>query len=387
MTDQVGLTNSIMSDSILSTLPGSEPIRVGIVGYGYSAKTFHIPLLTSNENFKFTSISSSQKETLESKYPDLVVFNSPEALIKDSNVQLIVITAPNAVHFSLAKLALENGKHVVLEKPMCNTLTEAMELVTYSTSQGLLLSTFHNRRWDGDFLTVKSVIDANKLGDVRVFESRMDRFRPVVRDRWRENPGPGSGIFYDLGSHLLDQALTLFGVPTSVSGTSVALRPGGSTVDFFDVHLHYEDSKVEVILHSGPYFAGCNPRFTVCGEKGTYVKFGVDVQEDQLKQGITPADADYGVESKVASAAKSGGLYTPPGESEVETLDGRYQAYFENIAGVLHGESGCESHVQGAQVVWVLFLLELCQASCDKGVRLTVKDSSAGLPEYPMPSK
>ena len=199
-----------------------QHIPVAIIGCGMSARTFHLPLIAASADFRLTALVSSRPQ------PDVAVAQFPDtaAMLAQSDAELVVITAPNAVHFSLAAQCLAAGRHVVLEKPMVNTVAEGRELMARAEHAGRLLSVFHNRRWDSDFLTLQSLLARGELGTLRFFESRWDRFRPEVRDRWRENPGVGAGIWYDLGAHLLDQALTLFGMPQAVTGNCRALRAG-----------------------------------------------------------------------------------------------------------------------------------------------------------------
>ena len=259
-----------------------KPIPVALVGCGMSARTFHLPLLAASDDFRLTALVSSRPQ------PDVAVaqYADTAAMLAQSDAELVVITAPNAVHFSLAAQCLAAGRHVVLEKPMVNTVAEGRELMALAAGAGRLLSVFHNRRWDSDFLTLQALLARGELGALRFFESRWDRFRPEVRDRWRENPGVGAGIWYDLGAHLLDQALTLFGMPQAVTGNCRALRSGSPTVDYAHVQLHYSD--FEAVLHTSPY--SCTPvaRFRVEGDRSNFVKFGLDVQEAQLKAGMSP---------------------------------------------------------------------------------------------------
>eukprot|EP01134_Creolimax_fragrantissima_P004699 CFRG4699T1 len=338
-------------------------VKVGVIGCGMSAQVFHIPLITASASLELTAISSSKREVVEGLCPGVHVYDTPEALITESEVTLVVITAPNPVHFSLAKLAMENGKHVVVEKPMVNTTSEAKELFQLSIKTGLVLSTYHNRRWDGDFLTVKRLIEEGKVGEVKMFESHYDRFRPNVRDRWRERPGKGGGMWYDLGSHLLDQALTLFGLPISVTGRCIPLRANSSAVDYFHVSLHYES--VEVILNSSPYSLGPQLRFQLQGSKGSYIKYGLDPQEDQLKAGMKPTNKEYGIEG----TKNTGMLYLDdPDCTKVPTLKGDYPAFYANVANAI--ENGMKLAVPVNEVMWVVRLLELVQESSDKGITI-----------------
>ncbi|WP_020581175.1 oxidoreductase [Endozoicomonas elysicola] len=339
-------------------------IKVGVIGYGYSANTFHIPLIESIESMELTAISSSKPEVIEAEHPSVTVFDSAEALITSGNVNLVVITAPNHVHFSLAKLCLENGVHVVVEKPMVTTSLEAEELESIAEKSGLVLSVFHNRRWDGDFLTVQKLLRENALGDLKLFESRYDRFRPIVRQRWREEPGPGAGIWYDLGSHLVDQSITLFGLPEALTARCLPLRDGSKTTDYFHVLLHYQG--FEVILHASSFSAAPNSRFRLEGSQGSFVKYGFDPQEAQLKNGMVPSQSGYGIENK----EQYGSLYGDAAVECIATEAGCYQHYYQDVANAII--TGDRNPVSPSDAVEVLKILELAEKSSQQGQTLSV---------------
>ncbi|WP_407692383.1 oxidoreductase [Raoultella terrigena] len=226
----------------------SDNIRVAIIGYGYASKTFHAPLISGTPGMTLAAVSSSDEGKVRIDWPAVSVVAEPRQLLDDPNIDLIVIPTPNDTHFPLAKAALEAGKHVVVDKPFTVTLSQARELDAVARSRGRLLSVFHNRRWDSDFLTVKSLINEGLLGEVCYFESHFDRYRPRIRDRWRERGGPGSGIWFDLGPHLLDQAICLFGLPVSMTVDLAQLRPGAQSTDYFHAVLVYPQRRV--ILHA-----------------------------------------------------------------------------------------------------------------------------------------
>jgi scyllo-inositol 2-dehydrogenase (NADP+) len=347
-------------------------IKVGVIGYGYSAKTFHIPLIESSASLELVAINSSQTELVRIKYPRISIYENVQELITCANLELIIITAPNNVHFSLAKLCLENGINVVIEKPMVTTSLQAQELVKIAKERGLLLSVFHNRRWDGDFLTVKRLLKHNLLGSVRFFESHYDRFRPTVRQRWREQPGLGAGIWFDLGAHLVDQAISLFGLPKALTARCLPLKEGSQTTDYFHVLLHYDN--LEVVLHASSFSAAPNVRFRIEGTQGSYVKYGFDPQEAQLKMGITPDESLYGVETE----ENYGRLYSELSsdvsgkinETIVETINGCYQQYYTEIAQAIT-LGGCNP-VNPDDAVDVLRILELAEISNNSGKKMMI---------------
>lgn len=345
-------------------------IKVAVVGYGLSATVFHIPFIMHSDFFTFTAVSSRQKEEISRAHPTVDVYDDGVALITHCDADLIVITAPNEVHYDLAKLALEKGKHVVLEKPMTATSEQALALAALAKQQSLILSVYHNRRWDGDFLTLKRLIETNSLGEIKVFTSQFDRFRPQVRQRWREQPGEATGIWYDLGSHLLDQALFLFGEPQEITARCSMLREGANTVDYFHVMLHYPNK--EVILQSSPYAANPNIRFQLQGDLGSYVKYGLDPQEEQLRDGLSPTVPAFGIEPP----AKYGVIYKPLSDDssahaeKVETLRGSYASYYHQLAlAISMGETNPVTALEGAKVIK---LIELAQQSSDSGLRINV---------------
>ncbi len=190
----------------------SDAIRVGLVGFGYASKTFHAPLIGGTPGMALKAVASSDADKVHADWPGVKVMSAPGDLLDDPDIDLVVIATPNDTHFPLAKAALEAGKHVVVDKPFTVTLSQARELESLAKHCGRILSVFHNRRWDSDFLTVSALINEGQLGEVCYFESHFDRFRPQVRQRWREQAGPGSGIWYDLAPHLLDQVVVLFGL-------------------------------------------------------------------------------------------------------------------------------------------------------------------------------
>ncbi|HEY5857255.1 MAG TPA: oxidoreductase [Aldersonia sp.] len=268
-----------------------KPVRVALIGYGFVGKTFHAPLITATPGMELTCVVSSRPDAVHADLPDVAVVDDQQAA---QGVDLVVVAAPNAMHAPLAADAMRAGRHVVVDKPFTLDVDEARSLRALAAQHDRLLSVFHNRRWDSDFLGVEQVIESGRLGEVVQFESHFDRFRPEVRDRWRERSEPGGGLWFDLGPHLIDQALQLFGLPQSVTAGIAVLRPGGSADDWAHVLLSYEH--LRVILHASMVTAGGTARFTVHGTSGSLVKQHLDPQEDQLKAGMRPRDPGWGVD-------------------------------------------------------------------------------------------
>ncbi|HUY81751.1 MAG TPA: oxidoreductase [Acidobacteriaceae bacterium] len=266
-------------------------IRVGLIGYGYAGQTFHAPLIHCAPGLELSVVGSSKHEAVAEKYPTALVC-APAEVPTHPGVDLVVIATPNDSHYPLAAAALRAGKDVVLDKPFTVTLAEARSLAEIAAQRNRLLSVFHNRRWESEILATKAILEAGTLGEISHYESHIDRFRPVVRQRWREDPGPGAGLWFDLGPHLIDQALYLFGLPHSVNATFGILRKGGSTDDWAHVQLIYDDMRA--ILHASLLVSGGGPRSVLHGTLGSWAKFGADVQEQQLKDGMLPTDPAFG---------------------------------------------------------------------------------------------
>jgi len=331
----------------------SDNIRVGLIGYGYASKTFHAPLIVGTPGMTLAAVSSSDASKVHADWPNVTVVSDPKQLFNDPSLDLIVIPTPNDTHFPLARAAMEAGKHVVVDKPFTVTLSQARELEAMAKSRGLVLSVFHNRRWDSDFLTLKVLIAEGKLGEVSYFESHFDRYRPQVRNRWREQAGPGSGIWYDLGPHLIDQALVLFGVPVSITVDMAQLRPDAQTTDYFHAVLTYPQRRV--VLHSTMLAAAESARYIVHGTRGSYVKFGLDPQEDRLKAGERPPLEDWGYDMR-------DGVLTLAVGDELDaqtllTVPGNYPAYYAAIRDALNGQG--ENPVPASQAIRVMELIEL----------------------------
>lgn len=331
----------------------SDAIRVGLIGYGYASKTFHAPLISGTPGMTLAAVSSSDQSKVLADWPANKVVSDPRQLFDDSAIDLVVIPTPNDTHFPLAKAALEACKHVVVDKPFTVTLSQARELDAIAKREGRLLSVFHNRRWDSDFLTVKSLITEGLLGEVGYFESHFDHYRPQVRNRWREQGGPGSGIWYDLGPHLLDQVVNLFGLPVSMHVDLAQLRPGSQSTDYFHAVLAYPQRRV--VLHGTLLAAAETARYIIHGSRGSYMKYGLDPQEERLKSGERLPQEDWGYDMR------DGLLTRAEGEELTEepwlTLPGNYPAYYAAIRDALNGVG--ENPVPAGQAIQIMELIEL----------------------------
>ena len=328
------------------------PIRTGLIGYGFAGKTFHAPLISAVSGLALTAISSSKPDAVKADFPAATVYADPMALI-ESDVDLVVIASPNDTHAPLAEAALKAGKHVVVDKPFTLTLAEARHLGAVAKAQKRLLSVFHNRRFDSDFLGVKGVIESGQLGRVTHFESHFDRFRPMVRDRWREHDIPGGGLWFDLGPHIIDQALQLFGLPEQVTATIATQRTGGQAADYAHCILHY--GSMRAVLHASMLVAGGTHRFTVHGDGGSLIKPTLDGQETQLLAGLRPRDAAWGVDTEAMT------LFTQEGARALPTPRGDQSRYYALIADAIKVDS--RNPVTPLQALAVMAVIEAAEIS------------------------
>ncbi|MCJ2137717.1 oxidoreductase [Methylobacterium sp. J-026] len=333
-------------------------IRVGLIGYGYAGRTFHAPLIRAVAGLDLRMVGSRDPTRVEADLPGLAVVADPVAVATAAAVDLVVIATPNDTHAPLARAALAAGKHVVVDKPFTLDLAEARALRDAARRRGRLLAVFHNRRWDSDVLTVGRAIAGGVIGPVRHFESHLDRFRPQVRDRWREGDGPGSGIWYDLGPHLLDQALLLFGLPDRVTAALARLRPGARSDDWAHVVLDYPG--LRVVLHASMLVAGGSPRFRVHGEAGSLIKHGPDLQERQLLAGLAPGAPGWGADPDALEIHDGAGRVT-----RVPAVAGDQRRFYQGVAETI--ARGPVDDAAALEAVRVMACLEAALTSARTG--------------------
>ncbi|MFZ1181690.1 MAG: oxidoreductase [Herbaspirillum sp.] len=341
----------------------SALLKLGLIGYGFAGSTFHAPVIEHSGRTTVAAIATSQAARAQADYPQVQIVPDLAALIARDDIPCIVIATPNDSHFELAQCVLRAGKHVVIDKPVTLSSADTRTLAELAQQRGLLFAPFHNRRWDGDFMSVCALIAEDRLGRVTHYESHFDRFRPLVPKRWREAAAHGGGLLFDLGPHLIDQALVLFGAPHSLSATLRQQRDHAQVPDYVHLQLHYADK--EVILHASALTALPPPRFTVHGTRGSYVIAGLDVQEDQLKAGLRPGDAGFGKNP-------DGFLREVDGGSEAQaacaTQDGDYAGFYCALADTLL--DGAPFPVPADDAVDVMTLIELAMRSDAEGRRL-----------------
>ena len=331
----------------------AQPLQVALIGYGFVGKAFHAPLINAVPGLELSVVASRDAAKVHADLPHAQVIADPLEAIRRPEVDLVVIASPNDTHAPLALAALEAGKHVVVDKPFTVTLSQAQALQQQAQQSGLLLSVFHNRRWDSDFLTLKALLNEGALGEVVYFESHFDRYRPQVRQRWREQGGVGSGIWYDLAPHLLDQALQLFGKPERLFVDLGELRPGAQAVDYFHALLSYGNRRV--VLHASMLAAAESPRYVVHGTRGSYIKYGLDPQEDRLKAGERLPQADWGYDMRDGVVTLSRGDLLA--EQPLLNIPGNYPAYYAAVRDAIAGIG--ENPVPAADAIAVMALIEL----------------------------
>lgn len=347
----------------------SQTLNAALVGYGFAGKTFHAPFLGTTPGLRLSWVVSRDAAKVRADLLDCRV-GSLEEVLSDNTVDLVVIATPNDTHAPLARQALLAGKHVVIDKPFALDLAEAKALVELAEKQQRLLSIFHNRRWDGDFLTVRRLLAEGTLGQIAQFESHFDRYRPEVRQRWREAGGPGSGLWFDLGPHVLDQALQLFGLPDWLQADLAEQRPGALSDDYFHVVLGY--GEMRVVLHGSCLVSATMPRFIIHGSAGSFIKFGMDVQEEQLKLGKRPPAADWGVDSEPGQLSR-----IRDGQLQQELVAGEagdYGAYYRGVCAAILGEGA--NPVPAGEALTVMALLDLARESHRSGKRLACQKLS-----------
>jgi len=268
-------------------------LRVGLVGYGLAGKVFH-GLLFSAAGLELAAVASSNSAKVQADHPGVKVHPSPAELFADPAVDLVVLATPSPTHPTLMLEALAAGKHVVSDKPFTPSVAEAEAVIAAAARAGRIATCFQNRRWDSDFLTLRHLIESGELGEIRSYRAHFEFYRAEVADRWQEKPAPGVGIHYDLGAHLIDQALQLFGLPDWVEGDLVIQRAGCEIADGFHARMGKGDVRIDLF---GNYFApDHSTRYAIHGTRGSYMKRFMDIQEEQLRAGMTPLDEGYGIE-------------------------------------------------------------------------------------------
>ncbi len=307
-------------------------INVGLVGFGFAGKVFHAPVIRAVEGLRLATIVQRHGAP-DPRYHDVEFVRSVDEMLT-RKPDLVVVATPNTSHHPIAKQCLLAGHHVVVDKPFTTTLAEAEELVRLAKKQRRVVTVYQDRRYTGDFTTVQKVVAEGAVGRVVMFESHFDRFRPERKpNAWREEELPGSGVWFDLGPHLFDQALLLFGIPEAIGADIRIEREHADVDDAFDVTLSYPHMRA--LLRASMMAAPLGPTWVVHGTKGSFIKYGMDPQEAALKDGRTPAEPDWDVEPPELH----GRLTTPDGTRVVPTLRSSFARYYENVRDALLGKA------------------------------------------------
>lgn len=333
----------------------SRTIQVGLIGFGLSGRYFHAPFLTVNPHFTITKVVERHRNEAEAFDSSIQTVRSHNELLTDPAIDLIIVSSPNDTHFEYAKAALEAGKHVLIEKPFANTSEQARELLDLAKQKGLVAIPYQNRRYDADFLTIQQVLRENHLGEVVEYECRYDRYRPDIVNSWKEKEPEGGGNLFNLGSHLIDQAVALFGIPEAVSGDIRIIRKGGILDDYFDVRLIYPDKRV--ILKSSMLAVDNSLRYIIHGTKGSFIKHGLDIQEETQRKNILPNTPDWGAEPD----NQYGALTTSEGRFTFPSQPGNYHHFYNNLYRAIVGEIPQE--VSPEQAIAVIRIIELANES------------------------
>ncbi|MBD2768742.1 Gfo/Idh/MocA family oxidoreductase [Hymenobacter sp. BT664] len=335
----------------------TAPIRTALLAYGMSGKLFHAPFLAAHPGFDLWAVAERTAQRMRQDYPTVRSYPSVTELLADPAVELVVLNTPNNTHFALAQQALEAGKHVLLEKPVASSAAQLRELQARARAANRCLLAYHNRRWDSDFEAVRRVVESGQLGQLIEVHLRFDRYKPGLNvKKFKEEPGPGSGLLYDLGPHLLDQALSLFGQPLGSYKTLGQFRPGSQVDDFFTLHLRYPRG-LNVWLTAGLLIADPGPAYVLHGTLGSYQKHRTDRQEAQLQQGLSPLAPGYGREEpgregRLTVAAPDGSLTTTADPATPGNYLNLFEAVFQTI------RHGAPYPISAEHLLWQMELLE-----------------------------
>jgi scyllo-inositol 2-dehydrogenase (NADP+) len=328
-------------------------VRVGLIGFGVAGQAFHAPVIRGVPGMELACILERKGTKAGEKYPEVRIARSIEELLADQEIQLCAIATPNDSHFEFAKACLLAGRNVVVDKPFAPTLREAEELVRLAAERGLLITVYQDRRWDGDFGTIKQIVQSGRLGTIVEYECRYDRFRPEPKaNAWRERAGqPGAGVLFDLGPHVIDQALVLFGEPKSITASAFCERETSQVDDSFDVCMEYPNfgAGLRVMLRARIIAFAPGPHFLLHGTKGSFVKYGMDPQEARLRGENSPQGTDWGADWGV-EAEEIWGTLSVVGEPsvKVKTERGDYRGFYANVRDAIEKKAEFEVTPQQA---------------------------------------
>ena len=337
-------------------------IGVGMIGYGLAGRAFHAPFVTVTPGLELRAVVSRDAAKVHADLPDMAVCPDVPALLAREDIGLVIVASPDDLHAEHALAALAAGKHVLVDKPFATCLADARRVAAAGGAAGRLVTIFQNRRWDADFLTLRGLIAEGRLGEVVQFESHFDRWRPHPAAVWKE--ARTGGAWLDLGPHLVDQALRLFGLPTAVSADIATLRDGAPSADYFHVTLKYPDRRA--ILHSSKLVAEHSLRFAVHGTGGSWIKHGFDPQEAASLQGVVPGSAGWGHDPSPGRLTGTDGA-----GADVAGVPGDYRLFWNALAAALRGEGA--NPVPPAEAIEVMRVLDAALRSADAGCAVVVE--------------
>ena len=338
----------------------SKPISTALLSYGMSGLVFHGPLLKVHPGFSLSTIVQRKSSIPPALFPKVKIVQQVDEVIQDPSIELVVVNTPNETHYEFSRKALEAGKHIIVEKPFTVTTKEADELIALAKSKKKVLTVFQSRRWDGDFLTVKKVIEGKLVGKLVEFEAHYDRFRNYIEpNTWKEERASGTGILYNLGSHMLDQILVLFGMPVEVDARVGVQRPSGQVDDFYDIRLQYNG--FHAIIKSSYLVREQGPRYILHGTEGSFTKYGTDLQEQALKDGDVPGSPGWAVEPKEFWGKLNTTLGGVHMEGNIETIPGNYPGFYKNVYEAIRENKPLEVKPEEARDV--IKLIEACYES------------------------
>ncbi|TKG95850.1 oxidoreductase [Puteibacter caeruleilacunae] len=347
-----------------------KKIQTAICSYGMSGQVFHGPSLKVIPEFEVVKVLERTKRNSFKDFPEASIVRDYSEILRDSDIELIIVNTPDHLHYDMTKQALEAGKHVVVEKPFTKYQWQAEELIDLANQKGLMLSVYHNRRFDGNFKTVKKIIDNNWLGRLVEVEAHYDRYRTQVAEgSWKEEGDDRTGVLYNLGSHLVDQILVLFGMPQGVTAKLDTLRDGGKVTDYFNLRMDYD--KLSIILKSSYLVREQSPLFQLYGTQGSFIKYGIDPQEELLKQGVLPEGEEWGKEPEKYWGKINTSINDLHVEGKVETEAGCYPDYFRNIRDVLRGDA--ELLVKPEEALNTIKILEAAIESNNSNKTITIE--------------
>jgi scyllo-inositol 2-dehydrogenase (NADP+) len=330
------------------------PINTALCSFGMSGLVFHSPFLSINPHFNFYAVWERTKNLAQEKFPQVKTYRTLEAMLADDLVELVIVNTPNYTHYEYAKKSLEAGKHVIVEKPFTIDVTQANDLIELAKKQNRVLSVYQNRRYDSDYKTIKKVVSENLLGELVEVEMHFDRFQEELSPKvHKETPGPGAGVLYDLGSHLIDQALQLFGKPEKIFADIRIVRPNSKVDDYFELLLYYP--KLRVRLKASYIVREALPGYILHGLKGSFIKPKTDIQETLLKEGVIPGKKDWGTEPET----EKGLLHTEiKGKEVIEFItseQGNYNDYYNAIFEAIRNNQPLPvTAEEGAEVIKII---------------------------------